>query len=89
MDSNDTELKNASPEARLLRINRYLVGRGLSPQEVEVGIYLAGWGMNNAEISERMNITPATVKFHVTNLFKKMGSSTRLRFVVTVYSEAE
>ncbi len=47
-------------------------GLNLTPRELEVLTYLAD-GRSNGEIAKKCWITPNTVKFHVKNLFKKLG----------------
>lgn len=48
----------------------------LSPRETEVAVLIVK-ELSNAEIAERMLIGEKTVKFHITNAFKKLGITTR------------
>lgn len=54
---------------------------GLTPREVEV-IALVTEGCSNKEIAFRLNITEDTVKRHLTNIFDKVGMSTRLELAL-------
>jgi DNA-binding CsgD family transcriptional regulator len=49
---------------------------GLTPREVEVLALLAG-GLRNAEIAERLFLTPKTVGHHVSAILAKLGVETR------------
>ena len=49
----------------------------LTSREQEIAISISG-GATNKEIAQRLNITEATVKAHLTVIFKKLGISSRL-----------
>lgn len=51
----------------------------LSPRETECAIALSK-ALSNKEISEILNISEATVKRHVYNIFNKVGCDNRLQF---------
>ena len=56
------------------------MGSSLTARESEV----LGWikaGKNNWEISEILDISERTVKFHVANLCRKLGANTRAHAV--------
>lgn len=54
----------------------------LSGRELEV-IRLMATGMNNQEIGAVLQISEGTVKYHVNNIFSKLGVSDRIQAVIT------
>jgi len=56
----------------------------LTPREREV-LALVGQGLSNAEIAERLVLSPLTAKTHVARLFTKTGARDRAQLVVTAY----
>lgn len=56
----------------------------LTPRELEV-LELVGRGRSNAEIAERLVLSPLTAKTHVARLFAKLGARDRAQLVVTAY----
>ena len=54
---------------------------GLTHREVEV-IALVTEGCSNREVASRLSITEDTVKRHLTNIFDKVGMSTRLELAL-------
>ena len=54
---------------------------GLTAREIEV-IALVTEGCSNKEVAFRLNITEDTVKRHLTNIFDKVGMSTRLELAL-------
>jgi NarL family two-component system response regulator LiaR len=59
---------------------------GLTPREREVLSLMAN-GLSNAEISERLVISVATVKFHVRGVLTKLGVSSRTEAVSLAWQE--
>jgi DNA-binding NarL/FixJ family response regulator len=56
----------------------------LTPREREV-LALVGRGLSNAEIAERLVLSPLTAKTHVARLFAKLAARDRAQLVVTAY----
>jgi DNA-binding NarL/FixJ family response regulator len=56
----------------------------LTPREREV-LALVGRGKSNAEIAERLVLSPLTAKTHVARLFSKLGVRDRAQLVVAAY----
>jgi NarL family two-component system response regulator LiaR len=49
----------------------------LSPREVDV-LKLLARGMENAQIAHELDISPRTVKNHVSNILSKLGLTSRV-----------
>jgi len=58
-------------------------GEQLTPRERELVSFVAA-GANNKDIARRLSISVATVKTHLTSIFRKLGLSTRLELAVAV-----
>jgi len=56
----------------------------LTPREREV-LALVGQGLSNAEIAERLVLSPLTAKTHVARLFMKLDARDRAQLVVIAY----
>jgi DNA-binding CsgD family transcriptional regulator len=52
----------------------------LTPREIEVLAALAD-GLGNKAVARRLGISPHTVKFHIEQLFRKLGAGTRAEAV--------
>jgi DNA-binding CsgD family transcriptional regulator len=55
----------------------------LSPREQAV-VCLVAAGLRNKEIAAHLGITEKTVKFHLTNVFEKIGAESRIEVVLWV-----
>lgn len=54
---------------------------GLSRRESEVAD-LVRQGLKNADVAQKLFVTEKTVKFHLTNIFKKLGIKSRSQLIV-------
>ena len=61
---------------------------GLSPRESEV-LRLAALGSQSAAIADDMSISPATVRKHFENVYRKLGVQSRGAAVATAWAGAE
>jgi DNA-binding CsgD family transcriptional regulator len=61
-------------------VSRVAGARGLSRREVEVALCCAQ-GFTNAEIGSRLEVSEQTVKFHLRNIFAKIGVKRRAELV--------
>ena len=58
-----------------------LTQRGLSHREAEVA-ELVSKGLSNKEVANQLFVTEKTVKFHLTNIYKKMAVKSRAQLIV-------
>ena len=54
---------------------------GLTPREREVVAAVVG-GLTNKEIAKKLSVSEDTVKHHVTNIFDRLGVSSRLELAL-------
>ena len=58
-----------------------LIQKGLSSREAEVA-ELVTKGLSNKEVANQLFVTEKTVKFHLTNIYKKMNVKSRAQLIV-------
>src|SRR5471030_455453 len=58
-----------------------LIQKGLSNREAEVA-ELVTKGLSNKEVANQLFVTEKTVKFHLTNIYKKMNVKSRAQLIV-------
>jgi DNA-binding NarL/FixJ family response regulator len=56
----------------------------LTPREMEV-LTLVGGGLTNADIAERLTLSPLTVKTHVRRIMMKLAAHDRAQLVIAAY----
>ena len=59
----------------------YLIKQGLSKREVEVA-ELVSQGLANKKVAEKLFVTEKTIKFHLTNIYRKMKIKSRTQLIV-------
>ncbi|MFD7644849.1 response regulator [Kitasatospora sp. NPDC059795] len=74
----------AAPKAGPGRAGRAALPDGLTQREAEVLALIAS-GLSNAEIAERLFVSPATVKTHINNLFAKTAVRDRAQAVAYAF----
>ena len=58
-----------------------LIKKGLSNREAEVAGLITK-GLPNKEIANQLFVTEKTIKFHLTNIYKKMNLKSRSQLIV-------
>lgn len=58
-----------------------LIQKGLSNREAEV-TELVAKGLSNKEIGNQLFVTEKTIKFHLTNIYKKLHVKSRAQLIV-------
>lgn len=64
-----------------LKLHEAMANKGLSHREREVAI-LVSKGLANKEVADQLFVTEKTVKFHLTNLYKKLAIKSRAQLIV-------
>lgn len=62
-------------------LRNILVQKGLSNREAEI-VVLVSKGLSNKEIANMLFILEKTVKFHLTNAYKKVNVKSRAQMIV-------
>jgi len=67
----------------MTELHQTLIKKGLSHRESEVALEVAG-GVSNKEVASKLFVTEKTVKFHLTNIYKKMQVKSRTQLIVMI-----
>lgn len=57
------------------------VQKGLSMRETEVAMMVVK-GLSNKQVADQLFVTEKTIKFHLTNIYKKMNVKSRAQLIV-------
>lgn len=73
----------AKPAAKLVNedFDKILLDKKMSRREIEV-VKLAAKGFSNKELASQLFVTEKTIKFHLTNIYKKMEVKSRSQLIV-------
>lgn len=71
-------------ESQILEADRRKFG--LTPREIEIVSVVAA-GLSNKEIAQTLKIADDTVRHHMTNIFDKLGVSTRLELALFAFNQ--
>ena len=82
MLTNDRDFLFSSPVV-VKQMKTYLQERGLSKRESEV-VILVVQGLTNKQVADRLCVAEKTVKFHLTNVYKRMKISRRSQIIWTL-----
>ena len=80
--NNDKDFLFSSPVV-IKQMKTYLQERGLSKRESEV-VILVVQGLTNKQVADRLCVAEKTVKFHLTNVYKRMKISRRSQIIWTL-----
>jgi DNA-binding CsgD family transcriptional regulator len=64
------------------KLQNVLIQKGLSNREAELS-ELVSMGLSNKEVGNQLFITEKTVKFHLTNIYKKLNVKSRAQLIVS------
>jgi DNA-binding CsgD family transcriptional regulator len=64
-------------------LHKNLIQQGLSHREAEVAAAVSE-GSSNKEVANKLFVTEKTIKFHLTNIYKKMKVKSRTQLIVFV-----
>lgn len=62
-------------------LRNILIQKGLSKREAEV-VEMVTKGLSNKEVANQLFVTEKTIKFHLTNIYKKMSLKSRAQLIV-------
>lgn len=72
----------------IIKLRDHLIEKGLTPAEATVGKEILT-GKANFEIADLLGIKEKTVKFHVTNVYKKLKVDNRVKCVLELIEICE
>lgn len=64
-----------------MMLKEYLIRKGLSYRESEVA-ELVAQGLPNAAVAEKLFVTEKTIKFHLTNIYRKLSLKSRAQLII-------
>lgn len=64
-----------------MNLKEALMQKGLSHREADVAL-LVSKGSSNKDAASALFVTEKTIKFHLTNIYKKMGVKSRSQLIV-------
>lgn len=64
-----------------MTLQKHLLEKGLSYREAEVAEYVTK-GLSNKDVANALFVTEKTVKFHLTNIYKKLKLKSRAQLIV-------
>jgi DNA-binding CsgD family transcriptional regulator len=76
-----TKHKSASADNELTKAEELLASKGFTKRETEIHRLLIQ-GFSNKELSDKLFISPHTVKKHLKNIYKKLGVKNRLQIII-------
>lgn len=62
-------------------LHQYLTVNGLSNREAQVS-ELVSKGLSNKEVGNQLFITEKTVKFHLSNIYKRLNVASRAQLII-------
>jgi LuxR family transcriptional regulator, positive regulator of biofilm formation len=62
-------------------IQEVYIRNGLSKREAEVAEHVSR-GLSNKEVGDKLFVTEKTIKFHLTNIYRKMNLASRTQLIV-------
>ncbi|MDC0980384.1 helix-turn-helix transcriptional regulator [Bdellovibrionales bacterium] len=73
--------KHKDQEDQVMMLKEYLIRKGLSYRESEVA-ELVSQGLANAAVAEKLFVTEKTIKFHLTNIYRKLNLKSRAQLII-------
>jgi DNA-binding CsgD family transcriptional regulator len=83
-----TERAQTRPEIRTVSGRRMEPLEGLTPAERRVAD-LAAFGLTNREVASDLNLSPHTVDYHLRQIYRKLGITSRVRLARAVVEQTQ